>query len=97
LPGDTVLIIQMKGMGVLTSPPADYGRQQNLNNSGNYEILLIDNINGNEITFTRELLKEYNAFETLQLIKVKGYESARVTGTLTALRGMVKKGEYLCL
>ncbi len=95
--GDTVLLIQMKGMGILTSPPEDYGRQQNLNNSGNYEILLIDNVAGNEITFTRELLKEYNTFETLQLIKVKGYESARVTGNLTALPWDGEKGGVLVL
>jgi gliding motility-associated-like protein len=95
--GDTVLLIQMKGMGILTNPPSDYGRQQNLNNSGNYEILLIDNVNGNEITFTRELIKEYNAFETLQLIKVRGYESARVTGTLTAPPWDGEKGGVLAL
>jgi gliding motility-associated-like protein len=95
--GDTVLLIQMKGMGVLTDPPADYGRQQNLNNSGNYEILLIDHVDGTEITFTREFLKEYNAFETLQLIKVKGYESVRVTGTLTAPPWDGEKGGVLAL
>lgn len=83
-PGDTVLLIQMKGLGILDNPPEEYGRQQDINNSGNYEFLLIQQVNGNIITFTRKFLKEYNAFETAQLVKVKGYESARVTNTLTA-------------
>jgi gliding motility-associated-like protein len=82
--GDTVLLIQMKGFGILTSPPEDYGKQQDINDAGNYEFLLIENITGNTIYFTREFLKVYNAEGVIQLIKVKGYRSARVTGTLTA-------------
>jgi gliding motility-associated-like protein len=82
--GDTVLLIQMKGMSMLVSPPDDYGKPQDLNNAGNYEFLLVDAIAGNTVVFTRELLKEYDAQHFVQLIKVKGYESATVTGTLTS-------------
>ena len=82
--GDTVLLIQMSGMSVLVDPPADYGKLQDINNAGNYEFLLIDEISGNTVTFTRELLKHYDAPENVQLVKVKGFESASVTGTLTA-------------
>jgi gliding motility-associated-like protein len=82
--GDTVLLIQMKGMAMLISPPDDYGKPQNLNNAGNYEFLLVDAISGNTVVFTRELLKEYDAQQYVQLIKVKGYESATVTEKLTA-------------
>ncbi len=82
-PGDTALLIQMKGMSVFTHDDIEeFGRQQDMNNSGNYEFLLIDQVNNDTIIFTREFLKEYNAIETAQLVRVRGYESARVTGTL---------------
>lgn len=83
-PGDTVLLIQMRGFGVLTEPPGDYGIPHNINDAGNYEFLLIDEITGNTVTFTREFLKDYDPAGSIQLVKVKGYESATVTGTLTA-------------
>ena len=93
--GDTVLLIQMKGMSILLDPPVDYGKQQDINHAGNYEFLLIDEIDGNTITFTREFLKEYNAHEIMQLVSVKGYESARVTSTLTAKPWDGEKGGIL--
>jgi gliding motility-associated-like protein len=83
-PGDTVLLIQMKGIGIRTSPPEDYGKQHNLNNSGNYEFLVVNDVIGKTVIFTRQFMKEYNASEIMQLIKVKGFESATVTNTLTA-------------
>jgi gliding motility-associated-like protein len=82
--GDTVLLIQMKGLGILTSPPQDYGKHQDMNDAGNYEFLLVDEVTGNTVSFTREFLKQYNAFEKAQLIRVRGYENATVTNTLTA-------------
>lgn len=88
-PGDTVLLIQMKGLGIISvieddEEDTEYGKQNDINNAGNYEFLLIDAIEADTITFTREFMKEYNAFESAQLIRVRGYESATVTGTLTA-------------
>ncbi len=96
-PRDTVLLIQMKGLGFLTSPPADYGKQQNINNAGNYEFLIISEITGNTITFTREFLKEYSAVETLQLVRVRGYENVTVTGPLTAMPWDGEKGGIVAL
>jgi gliding motility-associated-like protein len=92
--GDTVLLIQMKGIGILTNLN-DYGKPQDINDAGNYEFLLIDRVVDNTVHFTREFLKVgydelgnekagYDAAGTVQLVKVKGYQSARVTGTLTA-------------
>lgn len=84
-PGDTVLLIQMKGMSIIISDdPEQFGRQQDVNSSGHYEFLLVDDVTGNTIIFTRELLKEYNADETVQLVRVRGYESVTVEGTLGA-------------
>ncbi len=83
-PGDTVLLIQMKGFSIETSPPEYYGRQQDINDAGNYEFLLISDISGKTVTFTRELINSYTSVETVQLVRVRGYESATVTGTLEA-------------
>ncbi|MFO7922673.1 MAG: gliding motility-associated C-terminal domain-containing protein [Bacteroidales bacterium] len=96
--GDTVLLIQMKGLSVITvDTPTEYGRQQDINKSGNYEFLLVDRIDNDTVRFTRELIKEYDAFETAQLVKVKGYESARITNTLEAMAWDGEKGGVLAI
>ena len=103
--GDTVLIIQMKGLGIISGEnitsenPDEYGRPQNVNKSGNYEFLIIDRINNDTIIFTREFLEKdkYDASETAQLVKARGYESATVTSTLTATPWDGEKGGIVAL
>lgn len=94
--GDTVLLIQMKGLGV-DIDPGNYGIQQDINTAGNYEFLLIDNIVDDIISFSRNMINQYEAFETVQLVKVRGYESARVTSTLEAEQWDGKKGGVIVL
>ncbi len=99
-PRDTVLLIQMKGMGIeIDDDPQNFGRQQDLNNSGHYEFLVISEIDYAErsITFTREFLEEYSASETVQLVRARGFESATVTGTLTAMPWDGEKGGILAM
>ncbi len=82
--GDTVLIIQMKDVAILD--PIDdlnFGFPQQINNGGKYEFLLISVISGNQITFTADLLGNYNPEGQVQLIKVPAYNEAKVNGVLT--------------
>jgi gliding motility-associated-like protein len=103
--GDTVLLIQMKGLGIIagevitSEEPGEYGRPQNVNKSGNYEFLIIDRINNDTVVFTREFLEKdkYDAFETAQMVKARGYESATVTNTLTATPWDGEKGGIVAL
>lgn len=81
---DTVLIIQMKGVEILD--PVDlpnFGFPQHINNAGKYEFLIISVISGNQITFTADLLGNYNPDGLVQLIKVPSYDEAKVDGVLT--------------
>ncbi len=99
-PGDTVLIIQMKGIGITLDESdggLNWGKKQFFNNSGNYEFLVISEITGNSIIFTRDLMKSYNASETVQLVRVRGFENATVTGELTADEWDGDKGGVIAL
>jgi len=80
--GDTVLIIQMKGAEI-NDPIDDYlsfGVPDNIKSAGKYEFLLISAISGTQITFTADLLADYNPDGLVQLIKVPAYDEARVVG-----------------
>ncbi len=99
-PGDTVLIIQMKGIGITldtSDEGINWGKKQFFNSSGNYEFLIINEISGNSVTFTRELMKSYNADETVQLVKVRGFENATVSAELTAEEWDGEKGGVIAL
>ncbi|HMP21964.1 MAG TPA: PKD domain-containing protein [Ferruginibacter sp.] len=85
-PGDTVLIIQMKGAIIDSSNTAAFGTITNYANAGNYEFNFIKRITGNviELQFMLERLYDIPA-GSVQLIRVPYYKSVSVTGTLTCL------------
>ncbi len=80
--GDTVLLQQMKGVGIDVAG-SHFGDPQNPNNTGKYEFLIIQNIMGNQVIFTADLTNSYDIAGGVQLIKVPGYNNVTVTGTLT--------------
>ncbi|HNW56538.1 MAG TPA: gliding motility-associated C-terminal domain-containing protein [Bacteroidales bacterium] len=83
--GDTVLLIQMKGVriyvdegNVLNGDPQDeYGEP------GLHEFLIIQSVQaaGNKIIFKTDIANAYNINGTLQIIKVPSYNSAVVDGS----------------
>lgn len=84
--GDTVLLIQMKGVVMNGFEDNSNGSwAYNLGTPGGYEFLIIQsvNINTENIIFTRNLVKNYNVAGLVQLIKVPSYSSASVTTELT--------------
>jgi len=81
--GDTVLIIQMKGIEISVSNNAAFGLIQNKLSAGYYEFLIIVDISGNQITFAADMFHNYDASGHVQLIRVPGYDNVNVTGTLT--------------
>ncbi len=99
-PGDTVLIIQMKGMGITLDESEEginWGKKQFFNNAGNYEFMIVDQINDNNVKFTRDLVSSYNADQTVQLVKTRGYKNATVSGKLTAGKWDGEKGGVIAL
>lgn len=81
--GDTVLIIQMKGVEISASNDLTFGIKQNALSAGWYEFLIIFDISGNQITFTADMFHNYDAGGHAQLIRVPGFDNVNVIGTLT--------------
>ena len=78
---DTILLIQMQGVGILTGA-ADYGNIQNFfGQPGMHEFLIIQSINTltREIVFRNNLLKTYDTRGNIQIVRVPYYNSAIVT------------------
>jgi gliding motility-associated-like protein len=98
---DTILLIQMQGVGILTGA-ADYGNIQNFfGQPGMHEFLIIQSINTltREIVFRNNLLKTYDTRGNIQIVRVPYYNSAIVTGKLycDAWSNVTKKGGVLAL
>jgi len=83
-PGDTVLLIQMKGLAINDSnDPLIFGQRQQSYSSGKYEIIIIASIIGNSITLESDMTNSYDKNGHTQMVRVPGYDNATVTGNLT--------------
>ncbi|TAL74415.1 MAG: gliding motility-associated C-terminal domain-containing protein [Bacteroidetes bacterium] len=86
-PGDTVLLIQMQGVGIVTDQNAyGGGVQSKYGEPGGYEFLLVQSVNtGTKIVvFKNNILNTFDAKGSVQLVRVPFYNTATVTGLLTA-------------
>ena len=83
-PGDTVLIIQMKGAVIDTSNTASFGTILDYKNAGNYEFNYISQKSGNVLIFKNKLTRTYDIPDgVVQLIRVPKIEDASFSGGLT--------------
>lgn len=83
VPGDEVLIIQMQGADLVTTDGATYGSVSNYDGAGSYELGIICEVAGNDITLDYFVENTYSTTSTVRLIKVPVYEDVTITGTLT--------------
>lgn len=86
--GDTVLIMQMKGVSVQVTQSNGFGSAvQYVGEPGYYEFIIIQLVEPGpqRVTFRNNLIgyPDYDAESFVQLIKVPSYESATVTGELS--------------
>ena len=85
--GDTILLIQMQGVGIVTDQNS-YGIavQTKFGEPGGYEFLLVQSVDGGtkKVVFTNNINNTFDVNGSVQLITVPYYNSATVTGTLTA-------------
>jgi hypothetical protein len=100
--GDTVLLIQMQGIGILTNPPGNYGvAQSKFGEPGKYEFLIIQLVvvATNEIVFRNNILSVYDSRGNVQVIRVPYYNTATVTSNLTCYpwNPVTKTGGVLAL
>ena len=86
-PGDTVLLIQMQGVKIVTDEGAYGGAvQDTIGTPGGYEFLLVQSVDGgtNNVVFTNNILNSFDIQGNVQLVRVPYYNSAIVTDKLTA-------------
>jgi gliding motility-associated-like protein len=82
-PGDQVLLIQMKGAIVSELNNASAGSITDIGVAGNYEINIIERIEGNTIWFKYLLDRDYDVQERVQIVSIPEYENL-VACNLTA-------------
>jgi hypothetical protein len=80
---DTVLLIQMQGVGILTDETV-YGNYQNsYGQPGIHEFLIIQSVSlPNTIIFRNNILKLYDVAANVQLVRVPTYNKVTVSGRL---------------
>jgi hypothetical protein len=84
--GDTVLLIQMQGVRILTDPQGSYGTLQNkFGEPGMHEFLIILSVNSGtkEIVFRNNVINSFDPKGNIQIVRVPYFNSAVVTGVLT--------------
>lgn len=82
--GDRAMLIQMKGLRIDLSNSNLYGTILDYKEAGNYELVTISHLAGNQVFFTYDLLREYDPAGLVQLVRIPVYQNVTITGTLTA-------------
>ena len=95
---DTVFVYQAQGAIPVLSNNSSFGDIQSIENAGNYDFSIIQNIdiNNNIITLSCPLLNNYND-NLFQVVKVKTYTNATVNSTLTCAPWDGAKGGLLVM
>ena len=97
-PGDTVLIIQMKGAVIDSSNTNTFGTVTDYKNAGNYEFNIVKTKAGNTVELKNNFLRQYDVpLGRVQLIRVPYFQNYVVTDTLTCLPWDGRKGGVLVL
>lgn len=92
-PGDTILIVQMKG--------ADFHKDSHIYTgmltTGRYEFIAIQSITFNQVKFRSNFINNYNANQAVQLVRVPYYKYAKITSTLSCNAWNGQTGGILAL
>ena len=95
-PGDTVLLIQMKGAVIDSTNTATFGSITDYSNAGNYEFNIVKQKTANTITLINTIERQYNIPDgKVQLIRVPYYKNAEINAGLTCLPWDGSKGGVL--
>jgi len=84
--GDRVLVIQMKGATIDLSNTSNSGLVTSYNNAGNYDIAVIDSMNGCELIFHDSLKNKYTSSGVVQVVTIPQYTNVTVVDTLKCLK-----------
>ncbi|HUW91891.1 MAG TPA: gliding motility-associated C-terminal domain-containing protein [Bacteroidales bacterium] len=81
--GDTVMVIQMSGAEINASTILPGNIQNTVGSPGSFEIMIVQSVVGNQITFTRTILFLYDPVGKVQIIKMGIYLDAVVNAELS--------------
>ncbi|MBK9248249.1 MAG: hypothetical protein IPM69_09105 [Ignavibacteria bacterium] len=81
-PDNKLLIIQMRGADVQTSPSDTYGKVTSYRDAGNYEFCRISSISGNILTLTKPLERSYTPAGKVQVVRVPEFRNYTLSDTL---------------
>ncbi len=95
-PGDTVLLIQMKGAVIDSSNTTNFGTVINYKNAGNYEYNYVKQKTGNVIGLKNLITRQYDIpTGKVQLIRIPYYLNLNINSKLTCLPWDGSKGGVL--
>jgi gliding motility-associated-like protein len=81
-PRDTIILIQMQGVGI-TTPTSGYGFIQSIfGQPGKHEFLIVQSVISNTIIFRNSIIDTYDTRGNIQVVRVPYYNSATVTNKL---------------
>ncbi len=97
-PGDTVLLIQMKGAVIDSSNTVNFGAITDYKSAGNYEFNFVKSKVGNIIELKNVPAHQYDIPNgKVQLVRVPYFQNINITSTLTCLPWDGSKGGVLVL
>ena len=94
--GDTVLLMQMKGVVIDSTNTNTFGTIAAYQNAGNYEFNYVSQVSGNIISLKNLITRQYTIPDgKVQLIRVPYFFNTTVSSTLTCLPWDGRKGGVL--
>ncbi|MEZ5014700.1 MAG: gliding motility-associated C-terminal domain-containing protein [Chitinophagales bacterium] len=81
--GDNVLLIQMRGIDASALNDPTYGSIIAFAKSGTYEMLTVQSVVFNVVTFNETMLRPYDVTGHVQLVRIPEYNDVNVVGTVT--------------
>lgn len=75
---DLVMVIQMQGADIDVSNSTVYGTVTNYGSAGRYEIMEVQSVSGNTITFTCSLRNNYTVAGHTQIVRIPRYSTLTV-------------------
>ncbi|MBI3257946.1 MAG: hypothetical protein HYZ54_00455 [Ignavibacteriae bacterium] len=81
-PDNKLLIIQMQGVEVNSSPEKSYGKVTSYSSAGNYEFIRVESVKDNIITLSKPLVRPYDMNGKIQILRVPEFKNLTISDKL---------------
>ena len=82
--GDLALLVQMQGASINTEQNENYGKIENSQAAGAYELVRIDSIRLNQVSLRDPILNSYDDAGKIQLVRVPEYDHVTISDKVFA-------------